>query len=345
MRMRLHLIIILAFLSLSVSAHSVVEHEDYYEVEHTWEYGRKSCTISLNISKSMYNYFRDEREHLAYYYKFQGGEQPPNYYSFMLSEHDRPVMQALANEFSRIATSDVEAVGLALTFVQSFPYAHDADSKGEDEYVRYPVETLVDGCGDCEDKVALLTALLYEMDADFILLVLPEHMAIGVHCDGLVADRYLDFRGKKYFYLETTMSGWRMGQIPEDYADAEIEAIPVDEMPSLIIKGVRFESKPTRVFTKATCALEVDLQNLGPGRVTDLMLHVRIIQKGRPNRQLTEEYYALNTLQEGESRTEFITLKSLIREHCVLEVELTGAEVEPQSYTMEMSFSQPSPRP
>ena len=345
MRARLHLIVLLAIVSLTASAHTVVERDGYYEVEHEWQYKGRDCSIILNISANLYDYFQNDREHLAYYYQFEDGEVPPNYFSFMLSEYDRPVMHAIAEEFSRYATTEEDRANLALSFVQSLPYAYDSDSKDADEYVRYPIETLVDGQGDCEDKVALLTALLYEMDADFILLVLPEHMAIGVHCDGLVADHYLNFRGKKYFYLETTMTGWRMGQIPEDYADAEIEAIPVDEMPSLIIKGVRFESKPTRVFTKATCALEVDLQNLGPGRVTDLMLHVRIIQKGRPNRLLTEEYYALNTLQEGESRTEFITLKSLIREHCVLEVELTGAEVEPQSYTMEMSFSQPSPRP
>ena len=199
MRARLHLIILFAFISLTVSAHSVLEHEGYYEVKHTWEFNKKNCAISLNISKYLYRYFRNEREHLAYRYQFQEDELPPNYYSFMLSEHDRPVMQALANEFSRNAATDLERIDLALAFVQSLPYAHDADSKGADEYVRYPIETLVDGCGDCEDKVALLTALLYEMDVDFVLLILPEHMAIGVHCDGVESERYLLFRDKQYY--------------------------------------------------------------------------------------------------------------------------------------------------
>ena len=339
MRVRLHLILFLTFAGLAASAHSLVEHGSYYEVEHSWEYNKKNCAVSLNISRSLYEYFRDEREHLAYRYQFQGGELPPNYFSFMLSEHDRPVMQALANEFSRNAATDLERINLALTFVQSLPYAHDADSKDEDEYVRYPIETLVDGCGDCEDKVALLTALLYEMDVDFVLLVLPEHMAIGVHCDGVEAERYLWFHGKRYYFMETTMEGWRLGQIPEDYLDAQMEAVPVDDIPSLLMKGVRFESKPASVLRKADCELKVDLQNLGPGRVTDVMLHVRIIEKGRPSRLLAEEYYTLNTLQEGEQRTELLSLKSLIKENCVLEVEVTGAEVEPQSYSMGLSYS------
>ena len=340
MRARLYLILLLAFISLTSSAHSVVEHEGYYEVEHTWEYNKKNCAITLNISKSLYNYFRNEREHLAYRYQFQEDELPPNYYSFMLSEHDRPVMQALADEFSRNAATDLERIDLALAFVQSLPYAHDADSKGTDEYVRYPIETLVDGCGDCEDKVALLTALLYEMDVDFILLVLPEHMAIGVHCDGVEAERYLLFRDKRYYYLETSMPSWQIGQIPEDYYDTRMEVVPVDDTPNLLMKGVRFESKPASVLAKADCELDVDLHNLGPGRVTELMLHVRVIEEGTANHLLAEEHYLLSTLQEGELRTEKIALKSLIKENCALEVELTGAEVEPLSYRLGLKYSQ-----
>ena len=339
MRARFHLILLLAFFSLTASAHSVVEHEGYFEVEHSWEYNKKNCTISLNISKHLYDYFRNEREHLAYRYQFQDGELPPNYFSFMLSEHDRPVMSALAEEFSRHAATEVDRVNLALSFVQSLPYAHDADSKGEDEYVRYPIETLVDGCGDCEDKVAFLTALFYEMEVDFILLVLPEHMAIGVHCDGVEAERYLLFNDKRYYYLETTMPNWAIGQIPEDYIASTIEVVPVDDTPSLLMKGVRFESKPTNVNAKADCTLQLDLHNLGPGRVTNVWLHVRIVEKELPNRLLTEEYFPLNTLQEGELRTETLWLKSLIKENCALEVELSGEEVSPQYYELGLSYS------
>lgn len=340
MQARLHLILLLALVTLTASAHSVVEHDEYYEVEHTWEYNKKSCTISLNINKQLYSYYRYEREHLAYRYQFQDDELPPNYYSFMLSEHDRPVMQALADEFSRNADSELKRIDLALSFVQSLPYAHDADSKGTDEYVRFPIETLVDGCGDCEDKVALMTALLYEMNVDFILLVLPEHMAIGVHCDEVEAKRYLLFQEKRYYYMETTMVGWQIGQIPEDYWEARMEAVPVDDTPCLLMKGVKFESKPSSVLTKADCILDVELHNLGPGKVTDVMLHVRIIERGTTYYLFDEEYYPLSALQEGEQRTETFSFKSLIKENCALEVELTGAEVEPQYYTLGLKYSE-----
>lgn len=339
MRLRLHLILLLAFIGLTASAHSVVEYDGYFEVKHSWKFNGKECAITLNISTELYDYYRNDREHLAYVYQFNEGEVPPNYYSFMLSEHDRPLMHALAQEFGRYALTEKDRIGLALSFVQSLPYAFDADSKGKDEYVRYPVETLVDGCGDCEDKVSLLVALFYEMDIDFVLLVLPEHMALGVHCDEVEADQYLLFQGKKYYYLETTMPNWQIGHIPDDYLKAEMEAVPVDDTPSLLMKGVQFESKPAMVFEKAQCTLKVDLHNLGPGKVTEVYLHVRLIELGKRNRLLAEEYYPLRDMQEGEQRTETLSLKSLIKDNSILELELTCAEIAPLSYSLGLSYS------
>ena len=336
--MRARILLVLMFVSVSLSAHTVVEYDGFFEVDHSWKYNGKDCSITLNISAELYDYFRNDREHLAYVYKFNEGEMPPNYYSFMLSEHDRPVMQSIAQEFSRYAFTEKDRIELALTFVQSLRYAFDADSKGKDEYVRYPIETLVDGCGDCEDKVALLVALLYEMDIDFVLLVLPEHMALGVHCDEIEGSRYLLYQGKKYYYMETTMPNWEIGQIPEDYLKAEMEVVPVDDTPSVLIKGVSFESQATLTYQKASCTMKVDLHNLGPGKVTDVQLHVRVVEVGKHNRLLAEEYYSLRNLQEGEQRTETLSLRSLIKENSVLEVELTGEEITSQLSKLEFQY-------
>ena len=338
MRTRLYLFILLAFAHLAASAHSVVKRDGYYEVQHSWEYKGKSCSVMLNISTALYDYYQNDREHHFYRYHFNGSMVPPNYFGFMLSERDRGVIRALAQEFSNGVDTEAERIALALSFVQSLTHAFDTESKGDDEYVRYPIETLVDGCGDCEDKVSLLAALLYEMDADFVLLLLPEHMAVGVHCDGVMADRYMLFRGKKYYYLETTMPEWRIGQIPEDYASAEMEVVSVDETPTLLVKGVRFESHPCRSFEKADCDLEVELHNLGPGEVKDVVLHVRVVEKGM-NRLLAEEYFSLQDLQEGEHRTEKVSVVSLIKENSVLEMELTGTGITPLYYEYEMNYS------
>jgi hypothetical protein len=42
---------------------------------------------------------------------------------------------------------------------------------------------------------------------------------------------------------------------------------------------------------------------------------------------------------EGEHRTDLLPFKSLIKENCVLVVELTGEEVAPQSYELNMEYS------
>ena len=338
MRRSLHLILFL-LVSLTVSAHSVVEWDGYYEVRHSWKCNGRECSITLNISTELYDYYRNDREHLAYKYLFNEDEMEPNYYSFMLSEHDRPVMRAVANEFSRYATSEKEAILIALTFVQSLPYAFDSDSKGEDEYVRYPVETLVDGCGDCEDKVALLAALLHEMDVDFVLLVLSDHMAVGVHCDEVNVPRYMLFEGKRYYFLETTLPNWGIGDIPKDYYSTEMEVVPVDDTPDMLVKTVQFESKEALVDEKADCELQLDLHNLGPGKVTELGVVVRLIDKGKRNRLLTEERFSINDLQEGEFRTEILTFRSYIKEKTLLQVEVTGLEVAPQYYESELGYN------
>ena len=338
MRRSLHLILFL-LVSLTVSAHSVVEWDGYYEVRHSWKCNSRECSITLNISTELYDYYRNDREHLAYKYLFNEDEMEPNYYSFMLSEHDRPVMRAVANEFSRYATSEKEAILIALTFVQSLPYAFDSDSKGEDEYVRYPVETLVDGCGDCEDKVALLAALLHEMDVDFVLLVLSDHMAVGVHCDEVNVPRYMLFEGKRYYFLETTLPNWGIGDIPKDYYSTEMEVVPVDDTPDMLVKTVQFESKEALVDEKADCELQLDLHNLGPGKVTELGVVVRLIDKGKRNRLLTEERFSINDLQEGEFRTEILTFRSYIKEKTLLQVEVTGLEVAPQYYESELGYN------
>lgn len=337
--MRTRILLVLMLFSASLSAHTVVEYDGYFEVEHSWKYNGKDCSITLNISTDLYDYYRNDREHLAYVYQFNDGEVPPNYYSFMLSEHDRPLMHALAQEFSRYALTEKDQIELALSFVQSLPYAFDSDSKDEDEYVRYPVETLVDGCGDCEDKVALLVALLYEMDKDFVLLVMPEHMALGVHCDEIEGHLYLLYQGKKYYFMETTMPNWSIGQIPEDYFGAEAEVVPVDDTPNLLIKGVHFESQSSFIYEKAQCSIEINLHNLGPGKVTGVELVVRVVEKGNRNRLLAEQHYPLSDMQEGELRTENLSFESLICENSILQVELVGTEVETQYYQVALNYS------
>ena len=90
---------------------------------------------------------------------------------------------------------DDEYLELITTFVQQLPYRtiHDSDPK-------YPVETLVEGTGDCDDKSILLAGLLAREGYRVSLLYFPaeKHMAVGVGAtEGT-------FRDTGLAYVETT---------------------------------------------------------------------------------------------------------------------------------------------
>jgi len=88
------------------------------------------------------------------------------------------------------------------------------------EYPRYPIETLFDRGGDCEDTSILVAALLDRMGYDVALLFLyhENHCAVGVSIEGSHGS-YYQHDDKKYFYLETTGEGWRIGEIPPDFTE------------------------------------------------------------------------------------------------------------------------------
>jgi len=102
--------------------------------------------------------------------------------------------------------------------VQSLAYTHDIASTGHDEYPRYPVETLVDQGGDCEDTAILLCKVLHTMGYDVVLLRLPSHIAIGVPRTERFCGTFYTHNGTSYFYLETTGEAGRAGVIPAEYA-------------------------------------------------------------------------------------------------------------------------------
>ncbi len=80
-------------------------------------------------------------------------------------------------------SAEQRRLATAVAFVRSFEYAVDPDTKGSVEYHRDPVETLVDGRGDCKDLTYLLAAILSQPPFEYrtAMVFIPEHMLLGVH--------------------------------------------------------------------------------------------------------------------------------------------------------------------
>ncbi len=334
------LVLWLLLISFQVCSQRVALDGSNYLVHRVWMYNDRERKCEVKAPKELYNYYQRERGHNFYRYELEGKLIGDNRNSFVFSEKGKPVIRDLARKLETLAFSEIEKVEVALSYVQTLPYSYDSTSKRVDEYVRYPVETLVDGCGDCEDKSLLLAAILHEMNIGFVLLMTSDHMAVGVNCEPHNGTKGFLFNGKKYYYAETTETDYDIGQVPDNMVLAQLEVLPGDATPVLIVNDVKFESQPVKVIEKAPCVLEMALRNLGPGKINGLQIHLTLVAQNKRGEQvLAEEYRQLADLPECLQRTEKILFKSMIKENSVLRVEFSGANIADQSYEYDMKYS------
>ena len=116
-------------------------------------------------------------------------------------------------------------VDFVISFSQSLKYSEDNITAGVGEYPRYPIETLVDQTGDCEDTSALLISLVEILGFNASIILIPDawdgygHAAVGINVTGASGVHYVLNEGEideiSYYYAETTAPGWRLGEMPD----------------------------------------------------------------------------------------------------------------------------------
>lgn len=156
-------------------------------------------------------------------------------YSQMATDpYDDAVIDSIVRQINEAAiannlTDHDDKAALTIRFVQSLNYIEDLVTKSYDEYPRYPVETLFEQGGDCEDTSILAAAILTEMDYDVVLLLFEEldHMAVAIHLtDGKGKGPSWLLDGKSYYYMDTSES-LRIGVVPEEYEKTSAYVFPV----------------------------------------------------------------------------------------------------------------------
>ena len=115
---------------------------------------------------------------------------------------------------------------------QAIPYSADLESTNNPEYWRYPVETIADGTGDCEDTSVLLAALLRRVGYRCSLFVFDDHVAVGVAVPDHLPGDHAVHDGVKYYYCETTAEGWHVGEVPLRYASRKFVVVDLPEWTS-----------------------------------------------------------------------------------------------------------------
>jgi hypothetical protein len=225
-----------------------------------WTYDGRSWSLTMPIPESLY----------LYYSKME--RAPVEDYSIYVTHPlDDNFTASLATELKKQASGrhygDEETVNFAASFVQNLKYETELE-----EYPNYPVETLFDKGGDCEDTAILTAALLQAMGYDAVLLRFSPvteggagHMAVGVAVTGVSGGRSYSYDGQTYYYLETT-SPWPVGEIPppilEKYkgiTDGIYELVPA---PALQFTDFTW-SVERRWFSDTTVNLSVTVTNWG----------------------------------------------------------------------------------
>jgi hypothetical protein len=114
-------------------------------------------------------------------------------------------------------------VEFVIDFVQNLPYVPDDVSKGFDDYTKFITESITEAGGDCEDTAIMLAAVLQAkpFDYDMVLIQPPGHMAAGIYGSDDLPGYYWEYDGRKYYYIETTGTGWGIGDLPDTYKDAD----------------------------------------------------------------------------------------------------------------------------
>lgn len=238
---------------------------DGYESEFKWNYLDKEWTLRIPLNEKQLSYYR-------------GRDRNREFDLFVSDLYDDLLIKQIADAFNSIAKENVlskeQIPFLVVSFVQSLPFTTDDETAGFDDYPRFPYETLVEGGGDCEDTSILAVSLLNELGFGTVLVLLPNHMGVGIKCNADYSGFYFyEYRGEKYCYLETTGENWDIGKMPEIFIDQKTTLIPVIKRPELSIK---FTSELK--FNEEDSYVDVDytIMNLGSELAKDVKVYVRL---------------------------------------------------------------------
>ena len=181
---------------------------------YVWNFRGRHYTILMTIDLERYN-------------SYSGKER---YDIPKLVEEARTTIGNLTREFQRTfkrnrSWTRQDRVDFVLSFVQSLPYTLDDVTTGYDEFRRYAIETLIEGGGDCEDTTILVAAILRGLGEKTALIFTPGHIALGVSGDFEGAS--LTYNNTKYYYCETTGTGWAVGMLPASVGKTVDRMVPL----------------------------------------------------------------------------------------------------------------------
>lgn len=196
----------------SIALDETVTYDIPVTVNFTFE--GEPVTLDVSVSGALYEGAVNAEKTVTRFGNARENDWIEDYFPAFVEEvHQEPFFDALLAELRRVRDArgldSDRYVELLTVFTQSLEYKTDP----VDLEPKFPVETFVDGNGDCDDKTLLLAGLLSREGYDVaILLFEPEkHVALGVR------SAEYDYEGTGYAYTETTAEGF-VGMVPDEFA-------------------------------------------------------------------------------------------------------------------------------
>ncbi len=210
---------------------------DYIEKSFSWDYEGKHWNWNLSIPNALYQAYKSvpvsTRTH-----------DGPGGYGYLTTTQDY-YMITLANKLNQTATNQgynsYDKVSFVLAFVQSLQYTSDNVTEGYNEYPRFPIETLVDDGGDCEDTAILFATITIIMGYGTVYINPPNHYAVGILGNNLYGTywEHPQDSNRTFYYCETTGNGFKIGQLPDEFKGQSASIYDIDErdqyVPDIVI--------------------------------------------------------------------------------------------------------------
>jgi len=141
-------------------------------------------------------------------------------------------LKSIADKLWEIYDSEEDFANGALMIVHQITYVETAPAK-------YPVETIVDGQGDCDLFSFIAASIMKAGGLDVALLYYEKqtHMNIGVHLSSAPKEAresvyYVTHDGTRYYVAECTggnwKDGWRVGECPTDLKQVSAEVVTLE---------------------------------------------------------------------------------------------------------------------
>ena len=260
--------------------------------------GDMTYELKMTIPSALYQYYA-ARDGLI----FSEGD----FAKFVTPDTFKPV----ADQLWQISNDSEDFTNSVLMLVHQIAYQEIVPSQ-------YPVQTLVEGNGDCDLFATIAASILEAGGINTILLYYKDklHMEIGVQLpelplDGRVNVVSVSYLNSPYYVGETTggqwRTGWRIGECPTDYQGVSAMVIPLERHEEPFMGQVSASIRP---LDPSTLSLQVSSgimfennQVILTGQILPEMSNENVTLKAKINSDIWTDIATVPT--QGNGRFEY----------------------------------------